>query len=192
MTLAIGLRLWLRMTCRLATWEAAPTTASFNNIWACLPRDITSSGPYGVYHSVFDNFAWFKKFGDPDFVYEQEMARIFGLEALRMADAYVLPYDYEEYGKEVVAYVDAAEKRAENKFGDRAIDFSGVKGAAKHFQDAGARILAKQKNSPRDVTRLNQALLELSDRCWCPKACRTGLGFGTPSSRPASTQGTRR
>src|SRR5579872_325585 len=120
--------------------------------------DITSSGPYGIYHSVFDNFAWFKKFGDPDFVYEQEMARIFGLEALRMADAYVLPYDYEEYGKEVVAYVDAAEKRAENKFGDRAIDFSGVKGAAKHFQDAGARILAKQKNSPRDVTRLNQAL----------------------------------
>src|SRR6202522_2369861 len=29
--------------------------------------DITSSGAYGVYHSVFDNFAWFKKFGDPDF-----------------------------------------------------------------------------------------------------------------------------
>ncbi|HEY1659142.1 MAG TPA: M28 family metallopeptidase [Candidatus Sulfotelmatobacter sp.] len=120
--------------------------------------DISSSGPYGVYHSVFDNFAWFKKFGDPDFVYEQEMARIFGLEALRMADANVLPYDYEEYGKEVVAYVDAAEKRAENKFGERAIDFSGVKGAAKHFQDAGAKILAKQRNPPRDVARLNQAL----------------------------------
>ncbi|HYL93244.1 MAG TPA: M28 family metallopeptidase, partial [Alphaproteobacteria bacterium] len=30
--------------------------------------DMNSSGPYGVYHSVFDNFAWFKKFGDPTFV----------------------------------------------------------------------------------------------------------------------------
>jgi N-acetylated-alpha-linked acidic dipeptidase len=120
--------------------------------------DISSSGPYGVYHSVFDNFAWFKKFGDPDFVYEQEMARIFGLEALRMADADVLPYDYEEYGKEVVAYVDAAEKRADNKFGNDAIDFGPVMRAAKHFQDAGAKILAKQKNPPRDVTRLNRAL----------------------------------
>jgi len=24
-------------------------------------------------------FNWFKKFGDPDFIYEQEMARVFGL-----------------------------------------------------------------------------------------------------------------
>ena len=57
--------------------------------------DMSSSGSYGVYHSVFDNFNWFKKFGDPDFVYEQQMARIFGLEAIRMAGADVLPYDYE-------------------------------------------------------------------------------------------------
>ncbi|MFZ0201559.1 MAG: M28 family metallopeptidase [Candidatus Sulfotelmatobacter sp.] len=121
--------------------------------------DISSTGPYGVYHSVFDNFAWFKKFGDPDFVYEQQMARIFGLEALRMADADVLPYDYEEYSKEVAVYVDAAEKRAENKFGDHALDFGAVNLAAKHFRDAGAKILSKQRNPARDAVRLNQALL---------------------------------
>lgn len=120
--------------------------------------DVTSSGPYGVYHSVFDNFAWFKKFGDPEFVYEQEMARIFGLEAVRMADADVLPYDYEEYGKEIAAYLDAARKRAEAKFGGRVLDFGPVNAAAHHFQTAGARILAKQKNPPRDVAALNQAL----------------------------------
>jgi N-acetylated-alpha-linked acidic dipeptidase len=121
--------------------------------------DISSSGPYGVYHSVFDNFNWFKKFGDPDFVYEQEMARILGLEAVRMADADVLPYDYEEYGKEVVAYLDAARKRAESKFGAHSIDFDGVDAAARHFESAGAKILSKQKSPPQDVSRLNQALL---------------------------------
>jgi N-acetylated-alpha-linked acidic dipeptidase len=120
--------------------------------------DISSSGPYGVYHSVFDNFAWFKKFGDPDFVYEQQMARIFGLEMLRMADADVLPYDYEEYGKEVAVYLDGAAKRAEAKFGNRALDFNTVTSAARHFQDAGTKILAKQKNPPRDLTKLNLAL----------------------------------
>jgi N-acetylated-alpha-linked acidic dipeptidase len=120
--------------------------------------DISSTGPYGVYHSVFDNFAWFKKFGDPDFVYEQQMARVFGLEALRMADADVLPYDYEEYGKEVAVYLDAAGKRVESKFGDRALDLSAALTAARHFQEAGAKILAKQKNPPRDAARLNQAL----------------------------------
>jgi N-acetylated-alpha-linked acidic dipeptidase len=120
--------------------------------------DISSTGPYGVYHSVFDNFAWFKKFGDPDFVYEQQMARVFGLEALRMADTDVLPYDYEEYGKEIAAYLDAAKKRAEEKFGNRALDFIAVMAAARHFQEAGAKILLKQKNPPRNSARLNQAL----------------------------------
>jgi N-acetylated-alpha-linked acidic dipeptidase len=120
--------------------------------------DIGSTGPYGVYHSVFDNFAWFKKFGDPDFVYEQQMARVFGLEVLRMADADVLPYDYEEYGKEIAAYLDTAKKRAEGKLGDHTLDLNAVTVAAKRFQEAGAKILAKQKNPPRDAARLNQAL----------------------------------
>ena len=120
--------------------------------------DVSSTGSYGVYHSVFDNFAWFKKFGDPDFVYEQQMARIFGLEALRMAGADVLPYDYEQYGKEVIAYLEAAKKRAEDKLGESATDFGPVMAAAHHFQDAGAKIMLKQKNPPRDLDRLNQVL----------------------------------
>jgi len=75
-----------------------------------------------------------------------------------MADADVLPYDYEEYGKEVSAYLEAAGKRAEGKFGEHALDFAAVNASAKHFQDAGAKILSKQKNPPRDPARLNQAL----------------------------------
>ncbi len=120
--------------------------------------DMSSSGPYGVYHSTFDDFAWFKKFGDPDFLYEQEMSRVFGLEALRMADADVLPYDYEEYGKEIAVYLDAARKRAEDKFGPNALDFRAVDAAARRFQNAGVKILAKQKSPPADAVRLNQAL----------------------------------
>ena len=121
--------------------------------------DISSSGAYGVYHSVFDNFAWFKKFGDPDFVYEQEMARVLGLEAVRMADADVLPYDYEEYGKEVTSYLETAQKRAKDKFGGNGPDFKPVTEAAYRFEAAGARMLSKQKNPPTDVERLNEVLL---------------------------------
>lgn len=120
--------------------------------------DISSTGPYGVYHSVFDNFAWFKKFGDPDFVYEQEMARVYGLELLRMADCDVVPYNYEEYGKEIEAYIDAAAKRAESKLGSHVLDFSAAAAAARHFENAGAKILAKQSRPPKDPARLNQAL----------------------------------
>lgn len=121
--------------------------------------DMTSSGSYGVYHSVFDNFAWFKKFGDPTFVYEQEMARILGLEALHMASADVLPYDYELYGKEISAYIDRAQDKAKQMLGPGAPDFSHASEAAKRFTDAGARVLALQKNPPQDTTRLNQTLI---------------------------------
>src|SRR5438309_2368855 len=122
--------------------------------------DIGSTGAYGVYHSVFDNFNWFKRFGDPDFIYEQEMARVYGLQVLRMADSDVLPYDNEDYGKEIVAYIDAAKKKAEAKFGSRALNFAAASEAAHHFQEAGARIYEKQKKVPADAARLNLILRE--------------------------------
>jgi N-acetylated-alpha-linked acidic dipeptidase len=53
-----------------------------------------------------------KKFGDPDFTYEQQMARVFGIQTIRMADADVLPYDYETYGREISNYIEAGEKKA--------------------------------------------------------------------------------
>jgi N-acetylated-alpha-linked acidic dipeptidase len=121
--------------------------------------DMTSSGPYGVYHSAFDNFNWFKKFGDPTFVYEQEMARVFGIEALHMSAADVLPYDYELYGKEIGAYIDASREKAKQILGPNAPDFTKASDAAKRFMTAGAKILAVQKNPPQDSVKLNQVLI---------------------------------
>jgi N-acetylated-alpha-linked acidic dipeptidase len=123
--------------------------------------DIASSGSYGVYHSVFDNLRWFTKFADPGFVYEQGMARVYGIEILRMADAEVLPYDYEEYGKEIAAYIDGAKKKAEKKFANKAPDFGSALDAAKHLASAGAAILEKQRNSASDSGKLNRALREV-------------------------------
>ncbi len=122
--------------------------------------DVGSTGPYGVYHSAFDNFNWFKKFGDPDFVYEQEMARVFGLEVIRMADSDVLPYDYEEYGKEILAYLDAASKKAQLEFGDKAPSFGEATDAARHFEEAGSKILAKQRKTSHDANALNAQLVD--------------------------------
>ncbi len=97
--------------------------------------DIGSDGPYGVYHSAFDNYNWFIKNADPTFVYEQEMARVFGVEVLHMADAEVLPYDYAAYGKAVAGYVKAAEKdAAEEKL---AVNFAALDAAAARFAAAG-------------------------------------------------------
>jgi N-acetylated-alpha-linked acidic dipeptidase len=118
--------------------------------------DIGSDGPYGVYHSTFDDYTWFTKFADPTFAYEQQQARIFGLEILHMANTDVLPYDYQLYGKEIIGYLEAAQKRAtEQKL---TLDFTSALAAAKRFAAAGAAIRATQANPPADPTALNQSL----------------------------------
>jgi N-acetylated-alpha-linked acidic dipeptidase len=134
--------------------------------------DIGSNGPYGVYHSAFDNYAWFTKFADPTFVYEQEMARVFGLEVLRMAQADALPFDYESYGIEVRKHLETAQRRAQELGWKDKPDFTASLKAADHLALAGraargAGVTATGSN----LLRLNLALLG---------AERAMLGNGLP------------
>ena len=120
--------------------------------------DIGSSGSYGVYHSVFDNYNWFIKFADPTFVYEQQQARVFGLEILHMADTDVLPYDYRLYGKDIEGYVAEAEKRATTA--KMKVDFSAASAAAKRFEAAGESVYKLQSSATTgtNAAKLNAAL----------------------------------
>lgn len=120
--------------------------------------DIGSRGPYGVYHSAFDDFQWFTKFGDPTFVYEQEMARVYGLEAIRMASTDVLPLNYEEYGKEITGYLKASEQKAKTQFGDQAPSFAEALQAAERFQKAGAHVWEVQSLTAGDPGVVNLVL----------------------------------
>lgn len=121
--------------------------------------DVGSTGPYGVYHSVFDNFNWFKKFGDPSFVYSQQMARIFGIQVLRMASADVLPFDFENYGKEIATYIQAAQKKAGSAFKGKGVpDFQVALNAARRLTTAGATVAKVQATPNNDPGKLNRAL----------------------------------
>jgi N-acetylated-alpha-linked acidic dipeptidase len=119
--------------------------------------DIGSDGPYGVYHSVFDNYAWYTLNADPNFVYLQEMARVLGLEALRMADADVLPYDYVAYAAAISSYVKAAKKKATDT-GLSALDFGPAEAAAARFYAAAERAHTQQIAASGDLAKLNLAL----------------------------------
>jgi len=119
--------------------------------------DIGSGGPYGVYHSVFDNFAWFTLNADPEFLYLRQMARVLGLEALRMADTDVLPLDYLAYAHQIAGYIDAAKQRAAGL--DRAsLDFGPAQAAAARLATAALRIRQRQLALTGDLASLNLAL----------------------------------
>ena len=119
--------------------------------------DIESTGPYGVYHSAFDDFAWFTQNADPHFLYLQQMARVLGLEAMRMADADVLPYDYVAYARAISAYLEAAKHRASDA-GLGSLDFAPAQAAAARFSAAAQRAYAVQSAPSGDLARLNLAL----------------------------------
>ncbi len=119
--------------------------------------DIGSEGPYGVYHSAFDDFAWFKQNADPDFVYLQEMARVLGLETVRMADADVLPYDYVAYAQEIGAYLSTAKRKAADN-GLGSLDFAPAQAAAARMLTAAAQAQAAQTAATGDLARLNTFL----------------------------------
>ncbi|HEY3706510.1 MAG TPA: M28 family metallopeptidase [Terracidiphilus sp.] len=118
--------------------------------------DIGSGGPYGVYHSVFDNYAWYTMNADPHFAYLQEMARVLGVEAIRMADTDVLPYDYAAYAHEITSYLDSAKKKA----GDAKVtlDFGPALAAADRFAKAAQKARDVENHPAGDLAKLNDTL----------------------------------
>lgn len=74
--------------------------------FVCMPvLGMGFDGPYGVYHSQYDDFYWMSHFGDPQFRYHAAMATIWGMTALRLANAQIYPFDYEAYAGEIGSYV---------------------------------------------------------------------------------------
>ena len=59
-------------------------------------------GAYGVYHAMQDTFYWMEHFGDPTFQYQAAMSRIWGTLALQLANADILPFDYETYATDLM------------------------------------------------------------------------------------------
>ena len=60
---------------------------------------------YGQYHSIYDSFDHFTRFVDPDFAYEEALARASGRMVLRLADAGVLPFLFSPLAEAVKGYV---------------------------------------------------------------------------------------
>src|SRR5712691_8005165 len=63
------------------------------------------TGDYGVYHSMYDDHYWMSHIGDPAFEYHVTLTRIWGVVALRLANADVLPFDFGVYGRELRRFV---------------------------------------------------------------------------------------
>jgi len=119
---------------------------------------LSGRGGDGTYHSIYDNPVWFKKFIDPQFTFSVLAAQVTGVALLRLADAEILPFDYEAYGRQIVEYIGEIEQQATkaSAVDARKVDFAGLKAAANAFAKAGADLRSRADvmlsgpSTPRD------------------------------------------
>ena len=69
----------------------------------------------GVYHSSYDTFEHYVRFGDPQFAYGVAEAQTAGHIVLRVADAEVLPLQFTGFAETVEGYVEELHKLTEDK-----------------------------------------------------------------------------
>ena len=119
----------------------------------------------GIYHSVYDSFDHFTRFGDPGFAYGITLAKTAGRVMLRMADADVLPLRFTEMAATIAQYVEDIRKLADDmrertEQQNRLIDAGNYKLAS----DPTAPILAPKRESPVppiNFEPLEKAILKL-------------------------------
>ncbi|HJQ70360.1 MAG TPA: M28 family metallopeptidase [Blastocatellia bacterium] len=126
---------------------------------------LTFDGPYGVYHSMYDNFYWMNKFGDPGYRYHAFMSVVWGALALRLANADVLPFDFDFYADNIRQFVRELQK---NKNARGVSGMAQLLGRIAEFQRAGrelnitvARALATDKLTPQLAARINRAVMQV-------------------------------
>jgi N-acetylated-alpha-linked acidic dipeptidase len=95
-------------------------------------------GPYGVYHSMYDNFYWMNHFGDPGYKYHATMSALWGVTALRLAQADVLPFDFGFYGRTLNGFIDDLKKNP--RYDASKINLNGLQQRTQDFEAAGERV----------------------------------------------------
>jgi N-acetylated-alpha-linked acidic dipeptidase len=137
----------------------------FLNFLGIPVADLSFDGPYGVYHSMYDNHNWVATIGDPGFRYHVALVQLWGLVTLRLAEADVAPLDYEPYADRIDAFAQEVNRRWVNSVMRSPSDpLTDVRAAAMELRSAARRFNERRQRAleakdARAIARLNDQLL---------------------------------
>ena len=135
-----------------------------------IPSAGLGMGGASLYHSLYDSYAFFERFCDPQFVYGPAMARIDGILALRLANADVLPYDVGRYAVDLQRHLEGLEKRAgemgvQAEMADLRAAIAELASVTESYSEARARYLAAggtgDATEANALAALNRQLINL-------------------------------
>ncbi|HUA14132.1 MAG TPA: M28 family metallopeptidase [Verrucomicrobiae bacterium] len=141
-------------------------------------------GDYGVYHSAYDDFFWMNHFGDPGYQYHTLMSQLWGVTALRLANADLLPFDFAAYASNIRDFVTDLARNINSVSSTRpslsdsqgldarSLDLTSILSAIDTFQAAGTRLndslrrkLASGSIDPQLAADLNHGMMQV-ERNW--------------------------
>ncbi len=132
-----------------------------------LARPVVSmgfDGPYGVYHSVYDNHFWINHFGDPGFKYHILMTQFWGAMALRLANAEILPLDFDAYAASIREFISEIEGlegiEGEIDIKDLVTRTQSMRREARRLNGRVERALANGKVEPDLAAAVNDKLMQ--------------------------------
>jgi N-acetylated-alpha-linked acidic dipeptidase len=124
-------------------------------------------GPYGVYHSMYDDFYWMNHFGDPGYKYHALMSQLWGTAALRLANADTLPFDFQTYAGKIREFVIEVEQKPSAK---QNLDLRSLLEQTSNLDHAGAALnqsiaTALERGDAVNFAALNEGMLQV-ERNW--------------------------
>lgn len=129
---------------------------------------LSFEGPYGVYHSMYDDFYWMNHFGDPGYRYHALMSQLWGVLALRLANAELLPFDFAAYADNVRQFVAELSKDKDMS----QLDLKPVLDEIQEFENAGKKLdgalqkaLASGKVDAKLAAEVNAGMMQV-ERNW--------------------------
>ncbi len=144
----------------------------------------------GIYHSRYDTFEHYVRFGDPDFAYGVALSKVAGHIVLRMADADLLPMRFGDFSDTYGRYVDELHKLVDKTRKDTEQQHKLLDGHA-YALDADPTRLVGPPERDSDVPKIDLAPLDASakqlarsaqafERAYSAQAAR---GFKMPATQ---------
>jgi len=130
-------------------------------------------GQYGVYHSMYDDHFWMNHFGDPGFKYHIVISDLWGLLALRLANADVLPFDFAAYAANIRDFVKQLDHKSKVQ---KNVDLRPLLSKVGEFEKTGLELntavsgsLAANKLGPEAAKTLSRQLMQVESNWLIPE-----------------------
>ena len=137
--------------------------AAFVHVLGIPALEVGSSGPYGVYHSLYDTYGWMKRYGDPGFLHHARMSRAIASVLLESAEVPLIPYD----ALAVLEWIESQSKNliataSELPRADYSLALEAARSSAHDLDSARREVLVRDRDVG-SLTTSNAMLLRLRD-----------------------------